>query len=229
MQERHSLSGGAMTTTQTDRAIEAETRRELRALVTSGLREPLDAVVSTLQRLALAQLGGSGSTPGPVLDPHLLSRTRTLAHALQQAVDELIAEGNGAGLFDGREPQETVVVRTALDAAAVSAAGVLHDRNVVLRGAARHTITTSPQRFHELLTSVFEAAAHDTSQRDLRVHSRRAHHELLVDIDGVAIEAAALDQLRALARSLGGTVERGNNGVGVAIWLPQQRAGDTEN
>lgn len=200
--------------------------RELRDSVTAGLTDPLAEILRTLQRLALAHLEPAGTN----LDPHLLARARHLAHGLQQVVDELVADGTQRGALDGREPQETVLVAAALDSAARSAAPALGTREVVVRCPPRAAIVTNPLRFADLLVELFEAAARATAGdgAGLRVRAERRRGELLVELDDVRLPSDALDRLRRLARSLGGSVQPGAGSTpgGVCLWMPQQRGTD---
>jgi hypothetical protein len=222
-----------MATTQIDTnqigtAVEAgETvaARQLREEVERGLQQPLAEAVRTLQRLALAQIGPDA----PVLDPHLLVRARSLAHGLQQVVEEMVSDGTASGVIDSREPQETILVRTAIENAVAVRADMLGGRNVVVRGADRTAITTSPQRFHELLLAVLDAAS-ETTGGDMRLVLARSRGELLMNFERLDVSGPALDQVRRVARTLGGTADRarGAGTPGVAIWLPQQRKSDVE-
>jgi light-regulated signal transduction histidine kinase (bacteriophytochrome) len=212
-----------MATTAPTSSSEIE-RRRLRDTVTTGLTEPLAEILRTLQRLALNRLDPGTST----LDAHLLERARSLAHGLQQVVEELVADGTQSGVLEGREPQETLLVATALDAAAATAAPQLADRNVVVRCALHAAVVSNAVRLHELLVTLLEVAA-VASVGDIRVSAERRRGELIVAIDGVRLPADALDRVRKLARSLGGSVQgtTDEHEPGVCVWLPQQRAGDT--
>ena len=166
--------------------------RQLREEVERGLQQPLAEAVRTLQRLALAQIGPDA----PVLDPHLLVRARSLAHGLQQVVEEMVSDGTANGVIDSREPQETILVRTAIESAVMSRADVLGGRNVVVRGADRTAITTNPVRFHELLVAVLDAAASQTTGGDMRLVLARSRGELLMNFERLDVSGPALDQVR---------------------------------
>src|SRR4051812_10881288 len=206
--------------------VETVAARELREEVERGLQQPLAEAVRTLQRLALAQIGPDA----PVLDPHLLVRARSLAHGLQQVVEEMVTDSTTNGAIDSREPQETVLVRDAIEAAVAARADVLHGRNLVVRGADRTAITTAPVRFHELLLAVVDAAAEATGG-EMRLVLSRSRGELLMNFERLDASAVALDRVRRIARTLGGTADRarGAGTPGVAVWLPQQRQGDVES
>ncbi len=212
----------AITQIETDQAVAA---RQLRDEVERGLQQPLAEAVRTLQRLALSQIGPEA----PLLDPHLLVRARSLAHGLQQVVEEMVADGTTSGVIESREPQETILVRTAIEGAVAECASVLGDRNMVVRGAERVAITTSPIRFHELLVAVMQAAA-EFPGGDMRLVLARSRGELLMSFDRLEVSAAALEELRRVARSLGGTADRarGSGTPSVVFWLPQQRQSDKE-
>ncbi len=214
-----------MATTQID-SEETVAARQLREEVERGLQQPLAEAVRTLQRLALAQIGPDA----PVLDPHLLVRARSLAHGLQQVVEEMVNDGTASGVIDSREPQETILVRTAIEEAVAERADVLRGRNVVVRGADRVAITTSPARFRELLLAVLDAAA-ETPGGDMRLVLARSRGELLMNFERLDASAPALDHVRRVARTLGGTADRarGAGSAGVALWLPQQRRTDVES
>jgi hypothetical protein len=211
--------------TTTADTTETVAARELREEVERGLQQPLAEAVRTLQRLALAQIGPDA----PVLDPHLLVRARSLAHGLQQVVEEMVADGTKSGSIDSREPQETILVCTAIEEAVAARADVLHGRNVVIRGAERTAITTSPPRFHELLLAVLDGAV-ETGGGDMRLVLARSRGELLMNFERLDISGSALDKVRRVARTLGGTADRarGAGTPGVAVWLPQQRRSDVE-
>ncbi len=212
----------ATTPTDTGETVAA---RQLREEVERGLQQPLAEAVRTLQRLALAQIGPDT----PLLDPHLLVRARSLAHGLQQVVDEMVSDGTASGVIDSREPQETILVCSAIDDAVAARADVLHGRNVVVRGAERVAITTSPPRFHELLLAVLDAAV-ETAGGDMRLVLARSRGELLMNFERLDASAPALDLVRRVARTLGGTADRarGAGTAGIAVWLPQQRRTDVE-
>ena len=210
-----------MAITEIDRSREGLNARQLRDDVTRGLQEPLAEVMRTLQRLAIAQV----SPDAPQLDPQLLIRGRSLAHGLSQVVEELIAAGTHEGVLDSRETQETVLVRNAIEAAAVAASSSLVDRCVVVRGAERVAVTTSTQRFHNLLVRVFETAA---GHGEFRIILERSRGELLLQFEKAELASIDLDSVRTMARSLGGTADRAStpNGVNLVVWLPQQRTSD---
>ncbi len=212
-----------MTTTTPALGTTEADRRQLRDTVTAGLADPLAEIMRTLQRLALAHLGPSGET----LDPHLLARARTLAHGLQQVVEQIIDDGTRTGTLDGREPQATVLVAGALELAAAAAGATLRDRNIVVRCPAHAAIVTNPVRFQELLATLLEAGV-VASDHDVRLSADRRRGELLLELDDVRIAAEALDRLRRLARGLGGSVQTGTtaSNTGVCVWLPQQRLDD---
>jgi hypothetical protein len=199
--------------------------RHLREEVERGLQQPLAEAVRTLQRLSLEQIGPDG----PTLDPHLLVRARSLAHGLQQVIEEMVNDGTANGSIDSREPQESILVSGAIEEAVAARADVLGGRNVVVRGADRVAITTSPQRFRELLLAIMDAAA-ETTGGDMRLVLARSRGELLMNFERLDVSAPALDQVRRVARTLGGTADRarGAGTPGVAVWLPQQRRGDVE-
>jgi hypothetical protein len=213
-----------MATTQID-SEQTVAARQLREEVERGLQQPLAEAVRTLQRLALAQIGPDV----PILDPHLLVRARSLAHGLQQVVEEMVNDGTANGTIDSREPQETILVRTAIEIAVAERADVLHGRNVVVRGTERVAITTSPPRFQELLRAVLDAAA-ETTGGDMRLVLARSRGELLMNFERLDVSAPALEQVRRVARTLGGTADRarGAGTPGIAVWLPQQRRTDVE-
>lgn len=196
--------------------IGADARR-VRDAITAGLAEPAADIVRTLQQLALAQLD-DGDDP---LDPRLVDRARSLAHALQLAIDELIAEGTSRGTLDGREPQATVRVGDVF-----TNAGRRSGRRVVVRGEDA-CVVTNPDRFADLALALLDAAA-AVVDGDIVVTADRQRTELLVEIEGVRLASDALDRIRRLARSLGGSVQpaRPNGAVAVSVWLPQQRLGD---
>src|SRR3954467_2589929 len=212
-------------TTQAD-THETVAARELREEVERGLQQPLAEAVRTLQRLSLDQIGPDA----PTLDPHLLVRARSLAHGLQQVVEEMVADGTTNGAIDSREPQETILVRTAIEEAGAARGGLLNGRNVVVRGIERVAITTSPPRFHELLLAVLDAAI-EAGGGDMRLVLARSRGELLMNFERLDVSSPALDQVRRVARTLGGTADRarGAGTPGVAVWLPQQRRSDVES
>ncbi len=195
--------------------------RQLREDVTRGLQEPMVEVVHTLQRLAIAQV----SPDSPQLDPHLLVRARSLAHSLSQVVEELVVNGTQQGTLDNREPQETLLVRSAIEHAAGAASACLKDRCVVVRGAQRVALTTITARFHALLVTVFELV---DGEGELRILLERSRGELLLQFERSEIASAHLDTIRSLARAIGGTADRVKslNGTNLVVWLPQQRATD---
>src|SRR5437870_4360880 len=80
------------------------------------------------------------------------------ARQLREVVEEMVTDGTASGVIDSREPQETLLVQSAIEDAVATRADVLNGRNVVVRGAERVAITTSPPRFHELLLAVLDAA-----------------------------------------------------------------------
>ncbi len=195
--------------------------RALRDDVIAGLLEPMTDVVRTLQRLAIAQV----SPESPQLDSELLVRARSLAHSLQQIIDELITSGTHRGVLDGREPQETITVRSAIETAAAAASHALCTRHVVVRGAHRVAITTSTPRFHALLVRLFEVSI---GSGEYRIVLDRSRGELLMQFEKCDISPDDLDSVRGLARTIGGTADRANaNGNPmVVVWLPQQRVSD---
>jgi hypothetical protein len=198
-------------------------RRRLRDTVNTGLAEPLAEIVRTLQRLTLAHLESDGEG---LLDAHLLGRARSLAHGLQQVVDEIVANGEQAGALDGRECQETVFVSAAIDSAASYARDVLGDRNVVVRCAPHAAIVTNPLRFQDLLVTLLAGTA-AAADDDVRITAERGRGELLLEIDTARIATETLDRIRRVARSLGGSVQLTASGTAVCVWLPQQRTGDS--
>lgn len=210
-----------MAITEVDRSREAHSARQLRDDITRGLQEPLAEVLRTLQRLAIAQV----SADAPQLDAQLLVRGRSLAHGLSQVVEELVAAGTQDGVLDSRESQETVLVRNAIESAAVAASQHLVDRCVVVRGAERVAVTTNTQRFHNLVVRIFETAA---GQGEFRIVLERSRGELLMQFEKAELSSIDLDAVRALARSLGGTADRAStpHGVNLVVWLPQQRTTD---
>jgi hypothetical protein len=193
-----------------------------------GLAEPVAEIVRTLQQLALAQLDDDVDP----LDPRLVDRARSLAHALQMAIEELIAEGTRRGALDTREAQTVVRVGDAFAAATAACRSVLVGRPVVVRGEQAALVTT-PERFHDLAVALLESAAAAGAdavdhRTDIRVIADRQRTELLLEVEGVRLPAEALDRIRKLARALGGSVQpsRAGSSVAVSVWLPQQRLGD---
>ena len=195
--------------------------RQLRDDVTSGLQEPLAEVLRTLQRLAIAQV----SPDSPQLDPQLLVRARSLAHGLSHVIDELVTSGTQDGVLDGREPQETVLVRNAIEQAAVAAAASLDGRYVVVRGAERIAVTTNTARFHNLLVRILESAS---GHGEFRIVLDRSRGELLIQFEKAELSSSDLDAVRTMARSLGGTADRAATpqSINLVVWLPQQRVSD---
>lgn len=195
-----------------------------RDAITAGLAEPVGEIVRTLQQLALAQLDDRDDP----LDPRLVDRARSLAHALQMAIEELIAEGTRRGALDTREPQTIIHVGDAFAAAGATCRTALSGRRVVVRGE-QAALVTAPERFHELAVTLLEsAAAVAVAGSDIRVIADRQRTELLLEVEGVRLPADSLDRIRTLARALGGSVQpsRAGSSVAVSIWLPQQREGD---
>lgn len=194
--------------------------RQLRDSVAHGLQEPLAEVVRTLQHLAIAQV----SPDSPQLDPQLLVRARSLAHGLSQVVEELVSSGTQHGVLDGREPQEAVVVREAIESAA-AAAKWNPERCIVVRGTPHIAITTNPAKFEALLVQIFEVSIGDG---DLRILLDRSRGELLMQFEASEISSADLDAVRALARAIGGTSDRATTASSqrIVVWLPQQRLSD---
>jgi len=210
------------TTTPVPGSTDAD-RRQLRDTVTAGLADPLAEIMRTLQRLALAHLGPADQA----LDPNLLARARTLAHGLQQVIEEIVADGTRAGTLDSREVQATVLVAGALDTAATTVGTLISDREISVSCASHAAIVTNPVRFQELLTTMLEAAA-AACDGDVRLTADRRRGELLLELDDIPVATDALDRLRRLARGLGGSVQvsGGSATSGVCVWLPQQRLED---
>ncbi len=207
-----------MAITEVDR--DSNVARQLRDSVAHGLQEPLAEVVRTLQHLAVAQV----SPDAPQLDPQLLVRARSLAHGLSQVIEELISSGTQHGVLDGREPQETVIVRDAIESAA-AAAKWNPERCVVVRGTPHIAITTNAAKFEALLVRILEVSIGDG---DLRILLERSRGELLMQFEASEISSADLDAVRVLARAIGGTSDRAVTGSSqrIVVWLPQQRVND---
>jgi hypothetical protein len=208
-----------MAITEVDRDPSAGARM-LRDAIAQGLQEPLAEVVRTLQHLAIAQV----SPDSPQLDPQLLVRARSLAHGLSQVVDELVCSGTQQGVLDGREPQETVLVRDAIETAA-SVAAWPTERCVVVRGTHRVAITTNPAKFQALLVQIFQTSLGDG---DLRIVLERSRGELLMQFEASELSSPDLDAIRAAARTIGGSADRtiGAAAARLVVWLPQQRVSD---
>ena len=210
-----------MAITEIERAKLPGAARQLRDDVARGLQDPLGEVLRTLQRLAIAQV----SPDSPQLDPQLLVRARSLAHGLTQVIDELVASGTSDGVLDSREPQETVLIRNAIEAAAIAASDSLDRRSVVVRGAERFAVTTNTARFHELLVQIFERSE---GRGEFRIVLERSRGELLLQFEKAELTSGDLDAVRSLARTLGGTADRAAtpSGINLVVWLPQQRGTD---
>lgn len=203
----------------TDTEIEPSTRHSLRDAVVSGLTAPLDQVATTLQQLALTQV-----TPdAPGLDPQLLARARALTHALQSVVEQLVDDGGRT--LEAREPQTRVNVTEALQRAAEFAGAALEGRSVVVKCAPKVTVAANPLHFNELLVAVLEAAA-TCSEPEIRVLASPGRGELLLTVEAGSLRSTAFDQVRKLVRTIGGSVQRGDQGNGLVVWVPQQRTDD---
>lgn len=202
----------------------ADQARRLRDEVTQRLQEPLAEVVRTLQRLALTQVGPEA----PVLDAQLLVRANSLAHALELVIADIITSGTHRGSLDGREPQTTVFVREAVEAATARCAEVIGSRCVVMRAQGNIAINTIVERFDELLDTILRTAS--ISGGELRICVERSRGELLVSFERCELEVADLDAVRALARLLGGTADVVvlADSAKIVVWLPQQRQADAE-
>ena len=161
----------------------------------------------------------------PQLDSQLLVRARALAHSLTQVIEELVATGTQHGVLDGREPQETILVRSAIETAAAAASAALGTRQVVVRGAHRVALTTSVARFHALLVHILETII---GQGELRIVLDRSRGELLMQFERSDVTSAGLDSIRAVARTIGGTANRSGTPMSatLVVWLPQQRVDD---
>lgn len=200
----------------------AEQARRLRAEVTQRLQEPLAEVVRTLQRLALAQVGPEA----PVLDAQLLVRANSLAHALELVISDIVASGTHRGSLDGREPQSTVVVREALEATVGRCGSGLRARSIVVRASGSVAINTIVERFEELLCVTLRSV--EPIAGEVRIVVERSRGELLLGFERCHLVPPGLDEVRALARALGGTADVVATGDApkVVVWLPQQRQAD---
>jgi hypothetical protein len=167
------------------------------------LRAPLDAIVATLQRLALARAGDADPDNAA---PDLLWRARHLADELTQVVGALAATPEAP--IDARAPHTTVLVRRALTRAADTCAGALGARRVVVRCSPQLAATVQPDRFHDLLVATIEeSATRRAANADVRVGAQRIGTRLVIEVDGGVAAGRGIERFHHLVRAVGGRIE----------------------
>jgi len=195
--------------------------------VVRELREPLDEIVQSLQRLSLRDTADLRPTPD---SPRLLNRARILASELRGVVDTLIGPAGDGTPGERRTCSETLSVIAAFDDAAAASETALAGRHVTLACPPRLTATTDAASFCGLLSLLLCESARDPGE----VHAFVAlvGSELVIGFDGLRTDAVArddLDRISSLAARLGGHLEGATHperGASLRLHLPQQRAQD---
>jgi len=199
--------------------------RSLRAV--RELRDPLDGIMQSLQRLSLHSAFELRQTPEC---PHLLHRARALAGELRGVVDTLLDAPRNGERRERRVHSETISVITAFEDASAAVGDALSGRHVTASCPPKLTVTTDATLFCELLSLLLRESARETGE----VHAivKLSAGELAVNFAGLHARASAghsLDRIQSLAAKLGGRIDVVTHPepvAGVRLRLPQQRAGD---
>ncbi|MFZ4584844.1 MAG: hypothetical protein ACOYNI_06405 [Acidimicrobiia bacterium] len=199
-----------------------------RGVVENEIRQPLESVARSLQRLSLQDIGESSTA-------HLVRRARALVNELVELTEELADTTAPAAGPVTRAAQERVQLHALVDHAA-SEVRDHFDRRVQVDIDPTLALTTDPPRVHTILVNVLAAgsrtstdtALHASAQWDDRVlqvvvtWARSPSDEPAGDGDPGLVLA------RTLARSLGGDLELHTGElVTAALRLPQYRTGDS--
>ena len=199
------------------------------------LRQPLSAVIRSLQRLTLQRL----STPGASASATpLIRRARSLAQDLHDVVEQLIdaalldesaATGAYQRALSGRELVRLVneEVRDYLDPSRLR-----------FELPADFVITTHHDRVSQIVANLVAGAARRSDDQPVTVTAALAEQVFHLDVAWSEPQSTALtdeDELvglplaRVLASSLGGTIEIVAKHVEIVarVQLPQKRANDS--
>lgn len=210
-----------------------------RSGLANELRTPLEAVTRALHRLSLHRAGTDG-TPS-TLAP-LIRRGRGLAHELQVVVEEILQAATPDVGAAQRSKQETVSGRAILENARDALGDLVVPERIEITSPEGFTVTTHPDRLHQVLVEVITLADRVGSRAPLRLDARRNDGSAEFDVQWVertVRQPGTLDYgaetavARALLRSLAGSIAffedrlaGGRTLVTARLVLPQQRALD---
>ncbi len=132
--------------------------------------------------------------------------------------------------LDNRAPDASVVATVAIARAAAVCATHLASRRLIARCDPKLTITTQPNRLHDLLVALIEqASGRFGTPCDVRLSAARVGKRVVLEIDGGPLTSPGVTRLYGLALAVRGRVELASEdqtGTSLRVHIPQGRTGD---